>query len=83
MPEVPDDPAAMTPFQHRRAIAVILARGVLRAHEFASTLADSHDTAPTTGTDDADYSQTCLAPAQEVGLMNQPVQGTGERNEAI
>jgi len=83
MPEMPDNPADMTPFQRRRAIAVILARGVLRAHEFASTSADSHDTSQTTGPDDADSRRTCLDSAQEVALMNQPVHGTGERNEAI
>ena len=83
MPEVPDNPADMTPLQRRREIAAILARGVLRAREYASTLADSHDTSPTTGLDDADSRQTCLDPAQEVALMNQPVNGTGERNEEI
>lgn len=83
MPGVPDDPADMTPFQRHREIAAILARGVLRAREFASTSADSHDTSPTTGPDEADSRQTCLDPAQEVALMNQPVNGTGERNEAI
>lgn len=37
MPELPDDPAVMTPAQRRREIAAILARGVLRLRQAAQT----------------------------------------------
>ena len=36
MPDMLDDPAAMTPLQRHREIAAILARGVLRVRESAS-----------------------------------------------
>ena len=35
MPEMPDDPAAMTPAQRRREIAAILAQGLLRLRQTA------------------------------------------------
>ena len=80
MRDVLDDPAAMTPFQRRREIAVILARGVLRVCESASTSA-SYATSPADESA-ADSCRTCLDRAQETALMDQPVNGTGERNEA-
>jgi hypothetical protein len=79
MPDMLDDPAAMDPSQRRREIAVILARGVLRAREFASTSTD-HTTSPI-GENAADSCRTCLDRAPGVALMDQPVNGTGERNE--
>ena len=35
MPEMPDDPAVMTPSQRRQEIAAILAKGVLRLRQTA------------------------------------------------
>ena len=40
MTDMLHDPAAMTPSQRRREIAAILARGVLRVRESASTSTD-------------------------------------------
>lgn len=37
MPDMLDDPAAMTPSQRRREIAAILARGVLRLRQCGKT----------------------------------------------
>ncbi len=41
MPELADNPATMTPQQRRRAIAAILARGVLRLRQTAQKAAGS------------------------------------------
>jgi hypothetical protein len=41
MPDMLDDPAAMTPSQRRREIAAILARGVLRLRQCGKTSAGS------------------------------------------
>jgi hypothetical protein len=80
MPDVLDDPAAMTQSQRRREIAVILARGVLRVRESASTSAN--DATSPAGENAGDSCRTCLDGAPGVALMDQPVNGTGERNEA-
>ncbi len=78
MRDVLDDPAAMTPSQRRREIAAILARGVLRVRESASTSANQA-TSPA-GENAADSCRTCLDRAPGAALMDQPVNGTGERN---
>lgn len=80
MPDVLDDPAAMTPSQRRREIAAILARGVLRVREFS--LESANHATSTAGENAAESGRTCLDRAQETALMDQPVSGTGERNEA-
>ena len=58
MPDLRDDPAAMTPSQRRREIAAILARGVLRVRECASASDDSGETRTVEKAPDS--GQTCL-----------------------
>lgn len=53
MPDMFDDPVAMTPLQRRREIAAILARGVLRLRDSASTLDNSNEKG-------SDSGKTCL-----------------------
>ena len=80
MPDVLDDPAAMTPSKRHREIAAILARGVLRVRESASTSANQATSSA--GENIADSCRTCLDSTNTAALMDQPVNGTGERNEA-
>lgn len=80
MPDVLDDPAAMTPSQRRGEILTILARGVLRVRESASTSAN--DATSPARENAAESCQTCLDRAPGVALMDRPVNGTGERNAA-
>ena len=75
--EVTSDPAAMSPSQRRREIASILAQGVLRVRESASTSAN--DATSPAGENAAESCQTCLDRAPGVALMDEPVDRTGER----
>lgn len=77
-----DDPVVMTPLQRRSEIAAILARGVLRLRESSSKSNCSSDEFKTCEKA-RNSGQTCLDCVQKEALMDEPVNGTGERNDDL